>query len=286
MTPDTQLATLRLVWEVETVSGPYTGEAAQFGMSLGVQRQDDVWSEDQPSYRGRSGVVSDTWHNVTTPDYTATVAWKAVMDDTADTLGEITQAELFALMHTYAVTLMEDMPDVCKFSRLLIAPRQQTGKQSKGSSGSAAGTSVATYAAGKGLCTGAGSLPPEVAAAVSLYGVGNRRKSRGRFYVGPLKTAQVTASGVLLDTFLTNLRNDTKTLLQGFLALEVDDTGAAGSDRFIPWVHNPSDDQIVGGNPPTGSPIATIRTDDRPDSQRRRETRYTPAKTVTPIAGW
>lgn len=284
--PDTQVASLRLGWEFSTVSGPYAGEVALFGMSLGVQRSGDPWSGDVPSYRGRSGVASDTFHSITGTGYSANVGFLATLDDGAGQIDQVTQAEILDAMYVFGGQIAPILHTSVKFSGMTIAAKQQTGAQSKGNHGSTTNTTRATCTGGGPAGTQTAALPPEVAAAISLYGVGNLRRSRGRFYVGPLSTNWVETDGTLKADLLTSVRGYTKTLLEKFLAMPADGTGGAGGDTFLPWVHNPSGDPLVGNNPPTGSPIASIRTDTRPDSQRRREHKYKPAKTILPIDSW
>lgn len=286
MATDNQLASIRVGWEVATTSGPYAGEVAQYGLSLGIERASDKWDKSTPFYRGRSGTVRTTWHEIAATNYTATVAWEADLDDGAGIIDSVCQADILAAAWTMGTYFMATAPSSSKLSAITLSPRTHWGATSKGSTGTAAGATRAVVGAGKAVGTLTSALPPEVAMAISTYGVGNLRTSRGRAYIGPLGGTLLAANGTLETGALSGSANAVKAFVEAMHAIGPSSGGGTGADRLLPWVFNPYAKSLAGDDFPKGSPITSIRYDNRPDSQRRRESSYRPAKTVVAVASW
>ena len=230
-------------------------DPVEFGVSdASVVRQEDIWDIDA-AWVGRGAVLGD--RVVTDADINAILdAFKTYIQSTA------------AYFNTQYV-----------FDSVRIYPMLKGGGTPFKAGVSATGPIIATPTGTQLNPSGAGSMPPDAAIAVSL-GTGTRGPSgRGRMFLGGLATTALGSDGRIAASYVTEFGNSAEQLLEDLRAIE---TGGPTGCRFTPVIYT-SRPNKSGANADTASVINTVRMSDEWDTQRRRDRQRADVYTALPL---
>ena len=277
-----QAASYRVVWQYTTITGPYANEISEFGVSLGVRKHDGDAPDALPQYIGRSGEAQHAAGFQPATKGQIAAGFEVALDDGLGQLDIDTQSELLEAAYNLHTAFKVNVPSSARLTKIRLFPVRQDGYRSVGEDNYRVASTDYLVNFANSAGTGPTQMPPEVAMAISFYGLGRSRKSRGRAFMGPLCKEAFENTGVIAQNTLAAMADAWSDFLAYANALTIGPDG----EKFLAWTHNPTPAPVVGAHPPVGSPIVAIRYDDRPDSQRRRQNRYKPVKASLPITAW
>ena len=246
------------------ISGPWVGEAAQFGMRLAFESTNSMpgkgtiftlsthgnVASDQGQLAGTHGMLSRTWTARLGPA------------PSAENINAAYQLDLFEDLWTFLNAIKTYTYPNFAWSHMKLAPVDAAGATQQTSS---VYTLTAPLAG-----TGTSALPPQCAMAVTLRANILGRRGRGRFYLPALAGGTITGDGVLTTTATNAVRAATVTLVD---ALQ----NVPGTPQWIPVVTVTSAGNADGVRP------SEVRTGQRVDTIRSRREQVKETYTTTQL---
>ena len=235
-------------------SGPWVGEGAQFGLRLctadtsSAPALGTIWTPetngdavvDSGTQSGANGILTKTW--------TA----RRGLPASTENFDAGMQIDMAEDMRTFVDVIKANMATNFRWTHVKVSPVSAAGKAIQSSSVYAFTTPIAG--------TGSGTLPPQIAMALSLRADIIGRRGRGRIYLPALVPAVNDTTGVVPTATQTVLRTAFKALVDNLQNLP-------GTPQYIPIVSILSPGQATVVRP------SQIRTGNRLDTiqSRRRQ---------------
>lgn len=235
-------------------SGPWAGEGAQFGLRLctadtaSAPALGTIWT---PEINGDAVVDSGTQAGT---NGTLTKTWTARrgLPGSTENWDAGLQIDMAEDMRTFLVAITAYHATFFRWTHVKVSPVSAAGKAIQSSSVYTFTTPIAG--------TGAGTLPPQIAMALSLRADIIGRRGRGRIYLPALVPAVNDTTGVVPTATQATFRTAFKTLVDNLQNLP-------GTPQYIPIVSILSPGQATVVRP------SQIRTGNRLDTiqSRRRQ---------------
>lgn len=247
-------------------TGPWLGESAQFGVRLAFTPRAQAPSLGEiftPQTNGNvvldQGTAAGT-HGTLTKTWTARIGPELSLDN-ANPGWQIRLAEA---MWSFADSVKGSISPSFAFRRVRITPVDPNGKVPQHAS---------TYVFTAGLTgTATGSIPPQLAMAVSLRSPIVGRRGRGRIFLGGLTTQFMATDGTIPGVVQTTVRTATKTLIDTMQAVD-----GSNMVEYMPIV------SVMSANSPTAVRPSEIRTGNRLDTMQSRRRQVAETYTSLPL---